>query len=73
MDPKKSFGEGPKKKHKSRAQEEEIAIMDNTFRSFEDSIRFYDEISPRAVVFAKIVDFQFFAHHHIHLRELFQA
>ena len=47
--------------------------MDNTFRFFEDLVRFYDEISPRAVVFAKIVDFPFFAHHHIHLRELFQA
>ena len=73
MAPKKSFGEGPKKRQKSRAQEEETAIMDNAFRSFEDLVRFYDEISLRVVVFGKIVDFPFFAHHHIHLRELFQA
>ena len=73
MAPKKSFGEGSKKRHKSRAQEEETEVMDNVFRCSEDSVRFYNEISPRAVVFEKIVHFPFFAHHHIHLRELFQA
>jgi hypothetical protein len=64
---------GPRKGKKSRAQEEETEVMDNAFRSFEDSVRFYNEISPKAVVFGKIADFPFFAHHHIHLRELFQA
>jgi hypothetical protein len=73
MAPTKSFGEGSKKRQKSRAQEEEPAAMDNAFCFFEDSVRFYDEISPKAIVFGKIVDFPFFAHHHIHLRELFQA
>jgi hypothetical protein len=73
MAPKKSFGEGSKKRHKSRAQEDEPAAMDYAFHSFKDLVRFYDEISPRAVVFGKIVDFPFFANHHIHLRELFQA
>ena len=70
MAPKKSFGEGSKKRHKSRAQEDEPAAMDNAFRSSADSVRFHDEISPRAVVFGKIVDFPFFANYHIHLREL---
>uniref|UniRef100_A0A2N9IGT8 Uncharacterized protein n=1 Tax=Fagus sylvatica TaxID=28930 RepID=A0A2N9IGT8_FAGSY len=37
MAPKKSFGEGSKKRHKSRAQEDEPATMDSTFRSFEHS------------------------------------
>ena len=73
MAPKKSFREGSKKRHKSRAQEEKLAAMDNAFHSSEDSVRFHDEISPRAVVFGKIVDFPFFSNYHIHLRELFQA
>ena len=47
--------------------------MDNTFYSSEHSVRFHDEISPKAVVFGKIVDFPFFANYHIPLRELFQA
>ena len=64
---------GPRKGKKSRAQEEETEVMDNAFRSSEDSVRFYNEISPKAVVFGKIADFPFFAHRHIHLRELFQA
>jgi hypothetical protein len=70
---KEVFGEGSKKRQKSRAQEDELAAMDNAFCSSKDSVRFYDEISPRAIVFGKIVDFTFFAHHHIHFRELFQA
>jgi hypothetical protein len=41
----KSFGEGSKKRQKSRAQEEEPAAMDNAFCSFEHWVRFYDEIS----------------------------
>ena len=45
MAPTKSFGEGSKKRQKSRAQEEEPAAMDNAFHSFEDLVRFYDEIS----------------------------
>jgi hypothetical protein len=73
MAPKKSFGEGSKKRHKSRAQEDEPTAKDNAFRSSEDSVRFYDEISPRTIVFGKIVDFPFFANHHIHRKELFQA
>uniref|UniRef100_A0A2N9I002 Uncharacterized protein n=1 Tax=Fagus sylvatica TaxID=28930 RepID=A0A2N9I002_FAGSY len=39
MAPKKSFGEGPKKRQKSKAQEEETAIMDSAFRSFEDLVK----------------------------------
>ena len=45
MAPTKSFGEGSKKRKKSRAQEEEPVAMDNAFHSFEDLVRFYDEIS----------------------------
>ena len=37
------------------------------------SRKFYNEISHRAVVFWKFVDFPFFTFHHINLRELFQA
>ena len=57
MAPKKSFGEGSKKRHKSRAQEDEPTTMDNTFRSSEHSVRFHDEISPRTVVLAKLLIF----------------
>uniref|UniRef100_A0A2N9FD86 Uncharacterized protein n=1 Tax=Fagus sylvatica TaxID=28930 RepID=A0A2N9FD86_FAGSY len=39
MAPKKSFGEGSKKRHKSRAQEDEPATMDNTFCSSEHSVK----------------------------------
>jgi hypothetical protein len=73
MTPKKSVGEVPRKRLKSRAQRDVSLTMDNTFRSFEHSVRFHDEISHRMVVFGKIVDFPYFTNHHIHLRDLFQA
>ena len=73
MPPRKNIGESSKKRQKARAQEEETEVIDNAFCSSEDLVRFYNEISPRAIVFGKIVDFPFFAHHHINLRELFQA
>ena len=73
MPPRKKIGESSKKRQKVRAQEEETKVVDNAFHSSEDSVRFYNEISPRVVVFGKIVDFPFFAHHHINLKELFQA
>ena len=67
------MSEGPRKRLKFRAQRDESPSMDNTFRSFKHSVRFHDEISHRTVVFGKIVDFPYFAYHHIYLRELFQA
>jgi hypothetical protein len=73
MPPRKKIGESSKKRQKVKAQEEETEVVDNAFCSSEDSVRFYNEISPRVVVFGKIVDFPFFAHHHINLKELFQA
>jgi hypothetical protein len=73
MAPKKSVSEGPKKRLKSRAQRDETTSMDNTFRSSNHSVRFHDDIAHRTVVFGKIVDFPYFANHHIHLRELFEA
>jgi hypothetical protein len=36
-------------------------------------VRFHDDIARRTVVFGKIVDFPYFANHHIHLREFFEA
>uniref|UniRef100_A0A2N9I3W9 Uncharacterized protein n=1 Tax=Fagus sylvatica TaxID=28930 RepID=A0A2N9I3W9_FAGSY len=39
MAPKKSFGEGSKKRQKSRAQEEEHATMDNVFCPSEDLVK----------------------------------
>jgi hypothetical protein len=73
MAPKKSVGEGPRKRLKSRAQRDVSSTMNNTFCSSEHSVRFLEEISHRTVVFGKIVDFPYFTNHHIHLRDLFQA
>jgi hypothetical protein len=73
MAPKKSVSEGPRKRLKSRAQRDETPSIDNTFRSSDHSIRFHDEIACRTVVFGKIVDFPYFANHHIYLKELFEA
>ena len=73
MAPKKSVSEGPRKRLKSRAQRDESPSMDNTFCSSDYSVRFHDNISHRTVMFGKIVDFPYFANHHIHLREIFQA
>uniref|UniRef100_A0A2N9GBK7 Putative plant transposon protein domain-containing protein n=1 Tax=Fagus sylvatica TaxID=28930 RepID=A0A2N9GBK7_FAGSY len=74
MAPKKSVSEDPrKKKLKSKAQRDEAPSLDNTFTSSEHAVRFLDDISRRTVVFGKIVDFPFFANHHIHIRELFEA
>ena len=75
MAPKKSVSEDPRKKRlKSKAQRDEAPpSMDNTFASSEFSVRFQLDISRRTVVFGKIVDFPYFASHHIHIRELFQA
>jgi hypothetical protein len=58
---------------KSKAQRDEAPSLDNTFTSSEHAVRFHDDISCRTVVFGKIVDFPFFANHHIHIRELFEA
>jgi hypothetical protein len=73
MAPKKSVSEGSRKMLKSKAQREETPSIDNTFRSSDHSVRFHDDISRRTVVFGKIVDFPYFANHHIHLKELFEA
>ena len=73
MAPKKSVSEGPRKRLKSRAQMDETTLMDNTFCSSNHLVRFHDDIAYRMVVFEKIVDFPYFANHHIHLRELFEA
>ncbi len=75
MAPKKSVSEDPRKKRlKSKAQRDEAPpSLDNTFASSEYSVRFHDDISRRTVVFGKIVDFSYFANHHIHIRELFEA
>ena len=67
------MSEGPRKRIKSRAQRDESPTMDNTFRSSDHSVRFYDNIAHRTVVFGKIVDFPYFVNHHIYIRELFQA
>ena len=58
---------------KSRAQRDETTSMDNIFRSFDHSVRFHNDIAHRMVVFGKIVNFPYFANHHIQLRELFEA
>jgi hypothetical protein len=60
-------------KTKEKAQRDETPSIDNTFRSSDHSVRFHDDIARRTVVFEKIVDFPYFANHHIHLRELFEA
>ena len=74
MAPKKSVSEDPRKKRlKSKAQRDEAPSLDKSFASSEHSVRFHDDISRRTVVFGKIVDFPYFASHHIHIRELFQA
>jgi hypothetical protein len=74
MAPKKSVSEDPRKKRlKSKAQRDEAPSLDNTFTSSAHSVRFHDDISRRTVVFGKIVDFPYFANHHIHIRELFEA
>ena len=73
MAPKKSFSEGLRKRLKSRAERDETTSIDNTFRSSDHSVRFHEDIAHRTVVFRKIVDFPYFANHHIHLRELFEA
>ena len=52
---------------------DETTLMDNTFCSSNHLVRFHDDIAYRMVVFEKIVDFPYFANHHIHLRELFEA
>jgi hypothetical protein len=73
MVPKKSVSEGPRKRLKSKAQRDETPSIDNTFRFFDHSVRFHDDITRRTVVFGKIVNFPYFANHHIHLKELFEA
>jgi hypothetical protein len=74
MAPKKSVSEDPRKKMlKSKAQRDEAPSLDKSFASSKHSVRFHDDISRRMVVFGKIVDFPYFANHHIHIRELFQA
>ena len=73
MVPKKSVSEGPRKRLKSKAQRDETPSIDNTFGSFDHSVRFHDDITRRTVVFGKIVDFPYFANHHIHLKELFET
>uniref|UniRef100_A0A2N9EHI1 Putative plant transposon protein domain-containing protein n=1 Tax=Fagus sylvatica TaxID=28930 RepID=A0A2N9EHI1_FAGSY len=75
MAPKKSVSsEDPRKKRlKSKASRDEPPSLDKSFASSEHSVRFHDDISRRTVVFGKIVDFPYFANHHIHIRELFQA
>jgi hypothetical protein len=74
MAPKKFVSEGPRRKSlKSKAQRDETPSTDNTFHTSKHSVRFHDDIVRRTVVFGKIVDFPYFANHHIHLRELFQA
>ena len=75
MAPKKSVSsEDPRKKRlKSKASRDEPPSLDTSFASSEYSVRFHDDISRRTVVFGKIVDFPYFANHHIHIRELFQA
>jgi hypothetical protein len=73
MAPKKSVSEGPRKRLKSKVQREETPSIDNTFHSSDHSVRFHNDISRRTVVFGKIVDFPYFANHHIHLKELFEA
>uniref|UniRef100_A0A2N9IDN7 Putative plant transposon protein domain-containing protein n=1 Tax=Fagus sylvatica TaxID=28930 RepID=A0A2N9IDN7_FAGSY len=75
MAPKKSVSsEDPRKKRlKSKASRDEPPSLDKSFASSEYLVRFHDDISRRTVVFGKIVDFPYFANHHIHIRELFQA
>ena len=74
MAPKKSVSEDPRKKRlKSKAQRDEAPSLDNTFTSSDHAIRFHDDISRRTVVLGKIVDFPYFANHHIHIREPFEA
>uniref|UniRef100_A0A2N9H1R8 Putative plant transposon protein domain-containing protein n=1 Tax=Fagus sylvatica TaxID=28930 RepID=A0A2N9H1R8_FAGSY len=74
MAPKKSVSEGPRRKMlKSKAQRDEAPSLDNTFSSSEHSVRFHDDISPRTVVFGKVVDFPYFVNHHINISELFEA
>jgi hypothetical protein len=73
MAPKKSVSEGPRKRLKSKAQREETPSIDKAFCSSDHSVRFHDDISRKTVVFGKIVDFPYFANHHIYLKELFEA